>query len=111
MPQHDSLSLCGGYLIVLLIRRDGTQSGFGRPQQYNTTIMNVEHDFSFSDIGLEGVSLFDLVDLALAMNSDTVPSGTLDFDMFTGEGRSGRFIACLDMNPGDEAICRELIFT
>ena len=104
MAKENTLTLGRRIFVVLVFRRESTQVRFRWPLDYDATIMDVNHDLRIPNVGREGLSLLEIVDLTLAMYLDTIPTRTCDFDTVTLETRTGRLVACFDVDSGYQTV-------
>ncbi len=74
MTKQYTLTLGGRIFIVLVFGRESTQLRFRRPFHHDTAIMNIHLDFGIPNVGREGLSLLEIIDLTFAMYLDTIPS-------------------------------------
>ena len=68
-------------------------------------VLNVNHDLGTLRLGRERVSLGELPRLSLAVQLQSVPAATNDFDPVGLQWVRRRDIARLDMDSADQSVC------
>ena len=80
-----------------------------RPSEYDSCILNIDHDGGERLVRSERVALSKLKDLTLTVYLGAIPPKAFDddFAMFVCVTRI--VVCCLDVDPGDEPVGRQLV--